>query len=82
MEEGLLLDGIALDSANVAPRNIKFPTLVVANLADTHLPICDRATMATGKATDAVPLDGFVEIALANVLIQNFTEGRQLTPLR
>jgi hypothetical protein len=38
--------------------------------------------MATGKATDAVPLNGLVEIALADVMVQDFTEGRQQTPLR
>jgi hypothetical protein len=82
VEEGLLLDGIALDSSNVAPRNIELSALVVADFADSHLSFCDRTTMATGKAADAVTLNGLVKIAFTDVLVQDFSEGRQLTPLR
>jgi hypothetical protein len=76
MEEWLLFYGVALHSANVAPRNIEFSALVVADFADSHLSIGDRTTMAAGKAADSVTLDRLVEIALSNVLIQDFTEGR------
>jgi hypothetical protein len=46
------------------------------------LSICNRTTMATGETTDAVPLDGLVEIPFTDVLVQDFAEGRQLTPLQ
>ena len=78
MEEGFFLDGIALHSADIAPRNVKLAALVIADFADTHLSFCDWATMATGETADAVALDGFVEIPFTDVLVEDFAEGGQL----
>ena len=75
MEKWFLLDGIALHSAHVAPRNVKLSTLVVTNLANTCLPFCDWATVSACVATQPIAFDGFVQFAFADVLIQNFAQG-------
>jgi hypothetical protein len=50
MEKWLLLDRIALHAAHVAPGNVKFPSAVVANLANSGLTLRNGTTMSAGKA--------------------------------
>ncbi|PYV78596.1 MAG: hypothetical protein DMG93_22125, partial [Acidobacteria bacterium] len=76
-----LLDGIALHAADISPWHPQFSTLVKANLAYARLTFGNRATMTTGEAADSVALDRLVELAFANVLVQDISEGRQLVPL-
>jgi hypothetical protein len=78
MEKRLLLDGIALHAADISPWHVQFSTLVIADLAHTRLPFGNWATMTTGEAADAVPLNRLVEVAFAHVLVQDISKGRQL----
>jgi len=81
MEERLLLNWIALNSAHVSPRNVQFSTLIEPYLADTCLSFRNRTAMPTSKTADTVPLDWLIEFAYPHVLIEHFTEGRQRKPL-
>jgi hypothetical protein len=74
VEERLLLNGIALHSSDVSPRDVEFPALVVADLAHPGLPLCNRTAVSAGVATKAVALNGFVQLAFADILIQDFAE--------
>src|SRR5438094_2678269 len=75
VEERLLLDGVALHSADVSPRNVKLSTLVVTHLTNSSLALGDWATVSTRVAAQAVALNGLVQLAFADILIQNFAEG-------
>lgn len=77
VKERLLLDRIALDSADVSPRDVKLTALIEADLANTRLAFCNRATVSASEAADAIALDGFVQVAFAHLPIQNFTERGQ-----
>jgi hypothetical protein len=74
MEEGFFLDWIALDAADIAPRDIESSALVVANLADSELLVRDLATMPAGKTAHPVAVELFVQIALANVCVNDFVQ--------
>jgi hypothetical protein len=50
--------------------------LVEAYFANTRLALRNRAAMAAGIAADALAIQFFVEIALANILVNDITEGR------
>ena len=76
MEERLLLDGIALHAAHVSPWDKELAATVIANLANTLLAFGDRAVVSAGKAADSAAFDWFVKLAFANLLVQNFLEGR------
>jgi hypothetical protein len=73
MEEGLLLDGVALHSADVTPRDIERAAAVEPDLADARLTFGDRATMPAGVAANAVAIEFLDEvgIGLSNALIQD-----------
>jgi len=76
VEEGLFLDGIALYTANIAPRHIQRTAAVVAHLADAGLAVGDRATMAAGITADTVAVELFVQLSFADVLVNDVAEGR------
>jgi hypothetical protein len=80
VEERLLLDGIALHTANVSPRYVELPSAVEANLADAQLPFRNRAAVAAGVAAHAITIQFLVEISLAHVLAQKIAKSRQGTP--
>lgn len=75
MKKWLLLDGIALHSAHISPRNVKLPSLIEADFTHPCLAFCDWATVSTGVAAQPIALDGFVQFAFADILIQDFAEG-------
>lgn len=75
VEEGLLLNWVALHSANVAPRNIQLSALVEADFANPCLTLRDGTTMSAGKTAQPVALDRFVQFAFADIFIQDFAEG-------
>jgi len=81
VKEGLFLDGIALHAAHVSPWDKKLAAAVIPDLSNALLAFGDRAVVSAGKAADAVALDGFVKLAFANLLIQNFLEGRHSNTL-
>ena len=74
MEEGLLLDRIALDSANVSPGDIELAAAVVANLADTGLAFGDRALVSAGVAAQAIAVERLDQLgsSLANMRVEDF----------
>ena len=76
MEERLLLNRIALHSANVAPRNIKSPATVVANFANAGLSVGYRATVSAGITahTIAIKLFNEVGVGLSNTRIEDVAE--------
>src|SRR4029077_13925907 len=75
MEEGLLLDRIALHAADIAPRDVEGSATVVTDLTYTGLPVGDRATMSACVATNTVAIQLLVELTLAHLLIDDFTKS-------
>jgi hypothetical protein len=78
MEERLFFDGIALQSSGISPRNVERTATIEADFADTGLALGNGATMAAGKAANAVILEFFVErsVRFPNSAVKNFTQGR------
>jgi hypothetical protein len=60
MEKGLLLDGIALHTADVAPGNVQRAALVIADLADSGLTLRNGATMSAGVAANPIAIEFLV----------------------
>src|SRR5258708_3678072 len=81
VEKRLLLDRIALHSAHISPGHVQGSTLVVADLAYSGLSLSNGAAVPARKAANTIPLNRLVEVALSNVLIEDYTRGRQATPL-
>src|SRR5579872_6143831 len=81
MKERLLLNGIALRSPGISPRNIKNAVAVVAHFADAGLTGQDGTTMSASKAANAVAVEFLVEFPFPNMLIHNFAEGGHRKPL-
>jgi hypothetical protein len=77
VEEGLLLDGIALHAGGVSPRHVESSSPIKTNFADTGLAVGNWAAVAAGVAADAVVIEIFDEgrIGFSDALIQNFTQG-------
>jgi hypothetical protein len=74
MEEGFFLYRVALDAADIAPGHKQGSTPVVANLANSRLAVRDLATVPAGKTPHPVALELFVELALANVFMNDFLQ--------
>ena len=75
MKERLFLNGIALHSTDVSPGNVELPSLIESDFTNSCVAFSDWATVSTGIAAEAIALDGFVQFAFADILIQNFAEG-------
>jgi hypothetical protein len=90
VEEGLLLDGIALRSSDVSPGHVELAAAVVTDFAHTGLAVGDRTTMSAGEAAHAVLVEPLVKmrIGFADSIIENTAEGGHgfllsiLTPVR
>jgi hypothetical protein len=65
VEEGLLLDGVTLNSGNIAPGNIERATVIEANLADTGLSLGNRAAVAAGIAAYSIAIQLFPKSRVA-----------------
>jgi hypothetical protein len=78
MEERLLLDGIALHSSGVSPRDVEGAAAIEADFAHAGLALGNRAAVAARKTADAVVIKFFVEscVGLANSAVQDVAEGR------
>ena len=74
MKEGLLFDGIALESGHVSPRHAEFAAHIRANFANAAFALADEATMAARDAADRVPL-GIAELAEGGALIEHVRLG-------
>jgi hypothetical protein len=83
VEEGLLLDGIALHAGGVSPGNVEFAATIEADFADSRLTVGDWTTVAAGKAADAVVAEILDEtrIGFADSLVENVAQGGHRGPL-
>jgi hypothetical protein len=77
VEERLLLDRIALHSADISPGSVERAAPVIPNLADARLSFGNRATVTAGIAPDAIAIKLFdkVGIGLADARIEDVAEG-------
>ena len=64
VKERLLLDGIALGTGGVSPRDKECATSVVADFADSRLAFRDGTAMSAGEAAKAIVLEFFVEMGI------------------
>jgi hypothetical protein len=80
VEEGLLLDWIALDAAYVPPRDIELAAAVVAYLTDAGLAFRDGAGVSAGVAAQAVAVELLDQLGrgLADVRIEDVFERGHL----
>ena len=62
VEEGLLLDGIALEGPDVAPGHLQDAPFVVTDAADALAPLRDRAPVPAGVAAQAPILEALDEL--------------------
>src|SRR5207245_9927270 len=74
---GLRLDGIAMDAANIAPGYSQGAALVVADFANAGLPLGNRSAMSAGEAAHAIAVELFVQLAFADVFVDDVAEGGQ-----
>src|SRR5215470_6999985 len=63
MKEGFFLDWIALDAADIAPRDIESSVSIEANLANSELLVGDLATMPARKTPHPLAVELFVQLA-------------------
>jgi hypothetical protein len=54
VKEGLFLDGVALDAADVSPWDVKCSPFIKTNFADSRLSVRDRATVTARVTADAI----------------------------
>src|SRR4051794_744 len=81
VEERFLLNGIALHAADVSPGYKELATMVVTYFADSGLTIRNGTTVTTGEAAYPVAVKFFVQVPLADVVVNDFTKGRHGEPL-
>src|ERR1041385_1629061 len=77
VKERLLLNGIALHSADVSPRDIQLAALVEADFTDPSLALRNWTAMPAGKTTNTIAFNRLVEFAFAHPPMQNFGERGQ-----
>jgi hypothetical protein len=77
VEEGLLLDRIALGSGGVAPRDIEFAAAVVADFADSGLAFRDGTAMSARETAEAIVVELLVEsgFGFTDSFVENTAEG-------
>ena len=69
VEERLLLDGIALHTAYIAPWNVELSAPIEANLAHSRLAFGNGAAVPASEAAYAIALNRFVQLAFTHILI-------------
>ena len=74
VKKRLLLDGIALDPADVSPRHIESTAAVVAHFADSGLPLRDGAAMAAGITAHPIAIELLIQVAFAHLLVDDIAE--------
>jgi hypothetical protein len=91
VEEGFLLNRIALRASDVSPGHVERSTAVIADLADTSLSLWNRAAVSAGVAAEPIVFQLVVKARLgfSNLLIEDgaecshdyphFSAGRTLT---
>jgi hypothetical protein len=81
VEKRLLFDGIALHAPHVTPRHVESAALVVSNLTDPELAVRNRAAVPTGVAAHPISVELLVKLALANVIVDDFSKCWHSVPL-
>src|SRR6266542_6447478 len=78
VEERLLLDRIALDAADVSPRNAQVSAAIEPHLAHADGPVGDRALVPARVAADALFRDVLDELwrSVSRACLENIREGR------
>jgi hypothetical protein len=74
MEEGFFLYRVTLNAADIAPGHIQSSAPVVANLANSRLAVWDLATVSATKTPHPVAVELFIQLAFANVFMNDFVE--------
>ena len=75
VEKRLLLDGVALDAADVAPGDVESPAAVEAHLANARLSLQNGTLVAAGIAPDAGAIQRLPQHAFLDMLGQDFSLG-------
>ena len=79
MEERLFLDRIALDAADVSPRNAKTSGFVEPHLADADGAVGQRTAVAARVAAQAAVGENIVQLAFARFVRQDASKSRHWT---
>src|SRR5687768_3839147 len=84
VEEGFILDRIALDTADVAPRHVQHAVAHVANFADTDRAFGNRTFVPARVTADPVPVDLLDELRgrLSRADLENFGERSHTNSMR
>jgi hypothetical protein len=69
VEEGLLLDGVELQSTVVAPRDVELPPFVETHLADALPPVGDDAAVSASIAPYSIVREPLVKLTLPDMLV-------------
>jgi hypothetical protein len=81
VKERLLLDGIALNTADVTPRHVQGATPVETHFANPRLPFWDGTTVPAGVTADAFVVKRLPEYAFLDVVGEHFGKsGHKLLP--
>jgi hypothetical protein len=77
VKERLLLDGIALHSPDVSPRDVELPATIEAHLADARLSVRNRTAVPARVASQAIAIELFDQawIGLSNALIEDVAKA-------
>src|SRR3970282_959830 len=81
MEEGLLLDRVALQGADIAPRHAQGAAIVEAHLANAAASRSDQAAVAAGVALAGPVFPPPYQLPLDGVCVEDVAQrGHALTP--
>ena len=69
VEEGLLLDGVALHAADVSPGDIEGAVAIETNFADARLTFGDRAAVSASETAHTVPIELFVQVTFPDAVV-------------
>jgi hypothetical protein len=72
VKKGLLLDRIALNTADVTPGHVQGATPVETYFAHTRLAFRDGTAVPTGVAPDSFAIERFPQDPLSDVACENF----------
>ena len=78
MEKRLLLNGIALHSADVAPGNVQLTSFVVPDFAHSRLALRYRAAVTAGETADAFTVQFFDQFrsGFADAFVNDLAQSR------
>ena len=74
VEERFLLDGVALHAAHVSPGHVELSAPVEPDFANAELAVRDAAAVPAGEAARKSAVEFLVELALADVFLEDAPE--------